>query len=498
MNINSCQIFDQKTDRNRLQKSALGTITKSHSTFDQMPCPVDVSRVKDFLLQDLAGRVLQKKFRVQTCLKRKIDKTKLVNVCFNESTGKAHYGNVMRCGSVWTCPVCAKKITEHRRQELKLINEIWQSGLTLYLPQKVSKEFVGPPAFTHRKIEKGYTYLLTLTSPHYAYQSLSLLRERMKDAKTAFFGGSKNQLLFQKQLGKVFHITNLEVTYGQNGWHPHNHILIFSDKYLGIQDFSKVRTKLAKHWAKCLENVGVRKLKENELFIACDLRDGTYAEQYVSKWGLEEEMTKGHIKKGKEGGLTPFDLLRLSDEDHTLYDSKKPSELFCEFANAFKGARQLVFSRGLKHACRINDFASEDDETKSIMASVLDEALFLRDIEDHIFKLILKYKKRAEFLDALTFDFYNNSFLADDLIKELESRDLSSFETEIKPILNENSDSLARQSLPPKSCTPWISSSEFSWLQTMKNENLPISDEIPDFYLPMIAEHLAFLETQRG
>ncbi|MGV8294313.1 hypothetical protein ACV36C_36270, partial [Pseudomonas aeruginosa] len=76
------------------------------------------------------------------------------------------------------------------------------------------------------------------------------------------------------------------------------------------------------------------------------------------------------IKKGKEGGLTPFDLLRLSDEDLLLYDSDKSSELFCEFANAFKGARQLVFSRGLKHACRINDFASEDDETKSIMASV--------------------------------------------------------------------------------------------------------------------------------
>ena len=37
-----------------------------------------------------------------------------------------------------------------------------------------------------------------------------------------------------------------------------------------------------------------------------DLADGTYADQYIGKWGVEHEMTKGHIKKGKEGGLTPL------------------------------------------------------------------------------------------------------------------------------------------------------------------------------------------------
>ena len=33
-----------------------------------------------------------------------------------------------------------------------------------------------------------------------------------------------------------------------------------------------------------------------------DLRDGSFASNYVAKWGLEDEMTKGHIKKGKAGG----------------------------------------------------------------------------------------------------------------------------------------------------------------------------------------------------
>ncbi|RIW97499.1 replication protein, partial [Acinetobacter baumannii] len=41
-----------------------------------------------------------------------------------------------------------------------------------------------------------------------------------------------------------------------------------------------------------------------------DLRNGQKAASYVSKWGVEHEMTKGHIKKGKTDSKTPFDLLR--------------------------------------------------------------------------------------------------------------------------------------------------------------------------------------------
>lgn len=481
MNLN----ISQKISEN----PGLGTITKSHSPLAQMPCPVDVSRVKDFLLQDLSAKVLQKKFRVQICLKRKIDKNNLVNVCFNESTSKAHYGNVIRCGSVWVCPVCAKKITEHRRSELKNINSMWKKGITLYSPEKLPENFIGAPVH-HSTEVKGFTYLLTLTSPHYAYQNLSLLRERMRDAKELFFGGKKNASLFQKQLGKIFHVTNLEVTYGQNGWHPHNHILIFSDKYLSIQEFTKIKILLADHWANCLSKVGIRKLKGDEKYIACDLSDGTYAEQYVSKWGIESEMTKGHLKQGRESSITPFDLLRLSENDDLIFD-KKPSDLFREFANAFKGARQLYFSRGLKRAFSIQE--KDDDQ---VMSETLDEAIFLRDVDDYAFKLICRYKKRAQFLDSVTQDHLTGSSSADSLINELSSLEKVEFENEILPVMNSNSDSLSRSSLPQKA-TPWISSKEFLWLKQIKDENLAKVD-FDESLLPIIAEHLAWLEFQRS
>lgn len=372
---------------------SLGILTKSHSA-------IDSQRITDYLLQDQASKLLQHKFRVKYCLKRKINKSENVNVCWNDSTKKAHYGNVIRCGSVWVCPVCAKKITEKRRSELQLINEKWKNGILIYKPVEQSKTFVGAPRFIEEHV-KGYTYLVTLTNPHYANDRLSDLREKQKEAMKQFFSNRKGRFIFDSMLGKRFHITNYEVTYGSNGWHPHHHILVFSDKYLSIHDFSEVHKVLADHWSDCLHNSGIRRIKENEKFIACDLRDGTYAEQYVSKWGLEHEMTKGHVKKGRDT-FTPFDLLRLSSKDETIFEDKKPSKLFQEFAIAFKGARQLVFSRGLKHAFAIQE--KSDDE---IMDETLDESVFLTDIEDFAFRLICKYKKRAEFLDCLTSDKLN-------------------------------------------------------------------------------------------
>ncbi|MCW8513924.1 hypothetical protein, partial [Streptococcus macedonicus] len=64
--------------------------------------------------------------RVGNCLKKRIDKTKQREVKYNENRKKAHWSNVQRCGSVWTCPVCAKQITEKRREELKNGIETWK------------------------------------------------------------------------------------------------------------------------------------------------------------------------------------------------------------------------------------------------------------------------------------------------------------------------------------------------------------------------------------
>ena len=84
---------------------------------------------------------------------------------------------------------------------------------------------------------------------------------------------------------------------------------------------------------------------------------------YVSKWGIENEITKGHVKSGKNGNSTAWDLLKLS-----MLDDQQAAKLFQEFAICFKGSRQLDWSRGLKAMFSIDNKTDEElaEETEKL------------------------------------------------------------------------------------------------------------------------------------
>ena len=121
-------------------------------------------------------------------------------------------------------------------------------------------------------------------------------------------------------------------------------------------------------WAACCVKAGLgRPSFEHGL----KLDDGSKAAKYVSKWGLEDEMTKGHTKKALHGE-TPFDFLR------TLLDNpadRQAAALFRHFAEVFKGKRQLHWSRGLKAHFSIgektdNDLAEEKEAFAVLLGSI--------------------------------------------------------------------------------------------------------------------------------
>lgn len=122
-----------------------------------------------------------------------------------------------------------------------------------------------------------------------------------------------------------------------------------------------------------------------------DIRDGSYAQKYVSKWGLEDEMTKAHIKKGRAGGETPFDLLRSCLVDA---EDRQAAFLFKEFAANFKGKRQLSWSNGLKAKF---DLVEKTDEELSEEKE--DEAYLLGQIDIDQWRDVLKVDARGIVLE---------------------------------------------------------------------------------------------------
>ena len=186
--------------------------------------------------------------------------------------------------------------------------------------------------------------------------------------------------------------------------------------------FKNYASELAEQWINACVKSG---LNAPSMKHGLDLRNGYYAEQYVAKWGLEDEVTKGHIKKGRNGSYTPFDLLQLSISEEIVH-GRSSGKLFQEFAIAMKGGRQLVWARGLKSLLEIDDKSDEELAEETDKTSIT-----LTPVEDLVFSLLCTYQKRHEYLEAIGRDYENGCFgngEADKLINDLVQAEIRRLE----------------------------------------------------------------------
>lgn len=334
------------------ERVALGIYTKTHAT-------LTYQRLARFALQSQSAKLLPKE-RVKSCLRCRIDSSISVGVKYNTKRQKAHYSNLQRCGSVWHCPVCASIITEKRRAEIKKAIDAHTGGL----------------------------YMLTLTIPHYMGDCLKSLLLGFRGALKRFFNGTRKSKAIWADMGKIGHIKALEVTHGRNGWHPHYHILIFTKQELP-KDYDTA--PLLELWQNACR---LAKLPIPNAKHGLNWKKGDYS-GYVSKWGIDNEIAKGHVKSGKNGNSTAWDLLKLS-----MLDDEQAGKLFQEFAICFKGSRQLDWSRGLKAMFGVDNKTDEQlaEETEKT-------SLDFDTVERQFFDLLRRYECRAYFLELCEQDY---------------------------------------------------------------------------------------------
>ncbi len=333
--------------------------------------PAEV-RLERFALQAVARELLPKT-RTANCLRVPFRADRKVQVYHSPAHKSAHYGGLQTCASVWACPVCMAKITERRRVELQAaMAEAERQGL--------------------------HVYLLTLTHPHSWFDPLVGLLTSEQQALKQFLGCRGVVHLF-RDLGRVGQVRAWEVTHGRlrafsHGWHPHFHILLFLSEPIG--DLPSVESSLYVHWANACVRSGLERPSER---FGVRLDDGSRAADYIAKMGLEEakgwgfdsEMTKGHCKRAKDGE-TPLDLLRACLADPSDHQA---AALFREYAAAFKGKRQLVWSRGLRDRLSL-DAAPSDEE---LAAACEEDALLLAELTSRQWRRVLRLDARGELLE---------------------------------------------------------------------------------------------------
>lgn len=342
----------QSGRKSRSEGLSLGTNAKLKNTpekvdpetgeiigFDPM-----ATRVERFILQAAARSLFDNKSsRLNKCLRLRTAHHD-IQVWKSTEHKTTHYKGLQTCGSVWRCPVCSAKIAERRRVEII-------------------------QAMEGHKAANGCVNLLTLTCPHQVKDNLADLLANQAKAINRFFNDRVVKAILA-EMGTIGKIKALEVTHGRlsdqnNGWHPHYHLLMFQGVGVDLVRFNQAQmtdwqVRLYLQWAKACKGSG---LGEPSYAHGLKLDDGTHAAKYVSKWGLEDEMTKGHTKKALHGE-TPFDFLRAIVADKA---DKQAAALFVEFAKTFEGKKQLTWSKGLKKRYQV---AEKSDE---LLASEVDD-----------------------------------------------------------------------------------------------------------------------------
>lgn len=327
-------------------------------------------RIERFILQSIVRKLLPKS-RTNNCLRVR-QKGQQIQVLKSVEHGTASYGGLQTCGSVWQCPVCAAKIAERRRVEVLAAMTAW-------------------------KLQGGTVNMLTLTCPHQRTDQLDTLLDKQAKALNSFWADRQVRSILV-EMGNIGHIKATEGTHGRlsewnNGWHPHYHVLMFDGSKACLKTFDAAQmtdwqVRFYLRWANACKLAG---LGEPSYAHGLKLDNGEKANKYISKWGLEDEITKGHTKKAISGE-TPFDLLRALQANP---DDRQAAALFIEFATVFKGKRQLRWSKGLKAR-----FAVEEKTDDQISEEKDDFAMVLGQLTIEQWRDVLAVEGRGPLLSA--------------------------------------------------------------------------------------------------
>jgi hypothetical protein len=247
-----------------------------------------------------------------------------------------HAVNVVTCKSVWVCPVCSYRLAGARADEIRRgIHAHMQSG--------------------------GDVYMLTLTFAHGRYDSLSDIYQRLKAALTDMWQQWSVKSIMAGA-GMVGRVTSTELTYGdRNGWHPHQHILLFGRRGLDLQN---LRTKFARNWLLALSRNGLSGLAD----VACSVQPASAVSDYLTK--MAGELSMGNVKTGRgDGHYSPMELLAM------CANSEHYSRLWRDYYHATRGSRALVWSRGLKR--RLGVVERSDDEIMDMSTADYEPVLWV-------------------------------------------------------------------------------------------------------------------------
>lgn len=300
-----------------------------------------------------AKELLPNESRLQACLSLRVEADDPNRVDYAENVNRARMTNICHCGNPHICPNCGPLVAEEKKRLIQADIAAW--------------------------VAEGFTACsAVVTLQHVLCESLTDVDERV-DKALRWLWDSKSGRAFKQKWSAFHRQRGVDVTYGQNGWHPHRNLVL----YLNRRSLSEIEkpefeAELKKLWVLACEAVGGYADYEHGCFIRFD-RLFDFADYMASKamgcgyngsevdngkWGVAEEVTK-HQYKTANGGSNPTELLNAymvygsraaisrvigDDEgsDQAKQEADKAGRLWQEYATVFKGKKFLDATPGLR------------------------------------------------------------------------------------------------------------------------------------------------------
>lgn len=226
---------------------------------------------------------------------------------------RSYIEGLSKCDLRWVCPCCTRKHSEASRVQLNAA-----------LAQARKLGFI--------------SVMMTLTARHKKSDDLKKLWGQLMAADYKMKKSRKWKKL-NKTLLRGF-AKAVEITYGDNGWHPHFHIILMIDvrtEALAIEAVEDLKTE----WLHQLNVAGLDGTSPAAEKRSFDVRGASATGEYITKWGAAEEMTLNTEKVGKSKGRNPWQLLRNARTNENEKERMKSGALWYEFIQVSKGVHQL-------------------------------------------------------------------------------------------------------------------------------------------------------------
>lgn len=255
--------------------------------------------------------------------------------------GTASFAGLWRCGSVWACPCCSAKVRAARAAELERLAVAWTDA--------------------------GHGLAMaTLTVRHWSRARLApqldgVAKSWQKVQAGAWWAGRTNKHGehfpgFKERYGLAGVTRAMEITHGDNGWHTHLHVLIWTDAPMDRETAARMEGELYDKWLAKVTAAGLGKPTREHGVKVDPVRRGKAGAADLAKYvakiqeadgaerALGNEMTRGDLKTGRKGSRVPFEIIA----DHFRKGTAEDLELWREYEDATKGRRMLTWSRGLR------------------------------------------------------------------------------------------------------------------------------------------------------